>query len=645
MLQRYHVVFKKGEKITTRRPWKGPDVEKYSSSGMPDKGIPAMFGDHEKRQFLEGLGPFTMITVDNKQPDIAMQILREGYVVTDPDTQVQSQWYVAGYYVRDDGVVYIMTPKPTTDTEFFKTLGLRIDLENEWGNSFKVGKYMKRLFSHHRKFMQGTVIHEAGDVIQVRLNNGRTLSVRYADYGKLTDGMNLVSTRCMKMMGLKRTKGAGLRITALSPKGFSKGHAIVLPHLQHDLVLFNSKKLLFGDTFTFGMEWLHDGGAVFTDVQSYVNFRFVQDRNLLTWSKMYMETVIDAIEDTEKLRKMLQFYHIETHMEPDEDGDLRFINKEKDWTLLNALRHGVDIQQHPALVRRYFNLFTKTVMNCESNLRVPINIEVGGARYAMVDPGIFDMWGDPTLEGELRGNTVYCDGKLGEVAFHRQPNGHRNEHHIAKAVDSEYLKSMDTGCFMFLGRDMVVESLGKLGGGDQDDRLVYYTDQKVVDHFKELELDPYPIEAVQELPKPIRKLNAFEHRRLRTPRYDRDQLLVMLDQMKEQGISIGYVVNALMQDTCITDHKEELLAFGKSHLPKTLKNEAAIAWIETYPGNVLRGPASRLEVVIDAVKKTGADLRKDIGEPVRNYNATYLAVPEFFTRGGKFDGRIPQSQA
>lgn len=223
VLQRYHVVFKKGEKITTRRPWKGPDVEKYSSSGMPDKGIPAMFGDHEKRQFLEGLGPFTMITVDNKQPDIAMQILREGYVVTDPDTQVQSQWYVAGYYVRDDGVVYIMTPKPTTDTEFFKTLGLRIDLENEWGNSFKVGKYMKRLFSHHRKFMQGTVIHEAGDVIQVRLNNGRTLSVRYADYGKLTDGMNLVSTRCMKMMGLKRTKRCWVAYYRAEPERLQQG--------------------------------------------------------------------------------------------------------------------------------------------------------------------------------------------------------------------------------------------------------------------------------------------------------------------------------------------------------------------------------------------------------------------------------------
>jgi hypothetical protein len=646
MNQQYHIVFNKG-RVTVRRPWKGKDVEKYSSSGVAAKDgkpeVPAMFGSHEMRQFLEPLGEFILVTIEDKQPGIASQLLSEGYTVVDPDDQHKSKWYVAGYYVRDESVVYIMTPTKMNDAEFFKHRGLKVDLENEWGNSFKVGKYMKRLYSHHRKFMQGQVIGEDGPVIHVRLDSGRILSVKYADHGKLTDGMSLISTHCMKMMGLTQKVGQGMRITALSPKGFSKGHAIVLPDLQYDLVLFNSKKMLFGEKFTFGVDWLHDGGAVYTDVQSYVNFRFVDHKYLREWSTIYMNTVIDAIGDTEKLRKMLQFYVLKTHMEKDADGDLAFVNKDKDWTLLNALRHGVDIQQHPALVRRYFNLFTKTIMNCETNMRTPIDSSVGGARYAIVDPSIFDMWGDPTLEGELRGNTVYCDDKVGEVAFHRQPNGHRNEHHIAQTVQSQHLKNIDTGCFMFMSKDMIVGALETLGGGDQDDRLVYYTDQSVVDHFKNLELDPYPVVKTSEVVIPARKPNVFEHRKIRTPRYDRDQLLVMLDQMKEQGISIGYVVNAVMQDTCITDHKQLIMKDIVNRLPVTPKHVEALAWTTAYPGYVLRDTASHLEDFIDAVKKTGSN-KKGSGNEVRDFNRTYLVVPEFFTRGGRYGGRVPQSR-
>jgi len=644
--QRYHIVFNKG-KVTVRRPWKGTEIEKYSSSGVPAKEgkpeVPAMFGNHEKRQFLEALGDFILVTIEDKQPGIASQILSEGYTVVDPDTQAQSKWYVAGYYVRDDSVVYIMTPTKMNDEQFFKHRGLRVDLEGEWGNSFKVGKYMKRLYSHHRKYMEGTVVGEDGPVIHVKLDSGRMLQVKYADHGKLTDGMSLVSTHCMKMMGLKQEVGQGLRITALSPKGFSKGHAIVLPDLQYDLVLFNSKKMLFGEKFTFGMDWLHDGGAVYTDIQSYVNFRFVDQQYLKAWSTDYMSTVVDAVKDTEKLRKMLQFYKLETHMDKDADGDATFVNRDKDWTLLNALRHGVDIQQHPALVRRYFNLFTKTVMNCETDMRCPISKTIGGARYAIVDPSIFDMWGDPTLEGELRGNTVYCDDKVGEVAFHRQPNGHRNEHHVAQTVQSAHLKNIDTGCFMFMSRDMIVKSLDKLGGGDQDDRLVYYTDQNVVDHFKTLELDPYPVVRTPEVITPARKLNVFAKQLVRTPRYDRPQLLMMLDQMKEQNMSIGVVVNAVMQDTCISDHKDVIINDIITRLPVTDKHVEALAWMKAYPGYVLRDTASHLEDFIDAVKKTGSN-KKGSGDEVRKFNRTYLVTTEFFTRGGRYNGRVPASR-
>lgn len=638
MNQRYHVVFKKGE-VTVRRQWKGKDVELYSSGGVPKKGIPAMFGKHEERQFLENLGPFVVASID--KPEIARQILEEGYVVEDPDTKSRSKWYVAGYFVRDDGSVFVMTPQPTTDVQFFNHLGLRIDMENKWGNSFKVGKYLKRLFSHHRKFLQGTVIADHGDVILVRYNN-KVLSIRYADYGKLTDGMNLVSTHCMKVLGLKKSVGQGLRITALSPKGFSKGHAIVLSGLQHDLVLFNSKKLLYstGDKFTFAMDWLHSG-ALFTDVQSVINFRLYNGGFLQTWAELFMNEVIDALQDEEKLRKMLQFYSIDFHKHQRGEQAGEYIEKAKDWALLRALRGGVGHKPHPALVRKIYHLFADKVMKCENDIRIPIPEAVAGARYAIVDPTIFDELGNPTREGELRGNTVYCPDHLGDVVFHRQPNAHRGEHHIAKAVKSEYLESIDNGCFMFMSKDMVADSLGKLGGGDQDDRLVYYKDPVIVEHFKQLE--EYPVVHEVKQAKPILKPNVFKSRLLRTPVYDRAQLLMMLDQQKKQGVSIGYVVNAVMLDTLLTDQKNNILQYMRTQLPQDQKVMSAIEWMEAYAGYTLRGPASKLEIVIDGVKKEGNDLA-DIGHEIKQFNDSFMVIPDFCTRGGDFGGRIPQSR-
>ncbi len=640
MNQRYHVVFEGENKVTTRRPWKGRGVELYSSSGDPKKNIPAMFGAHEIRQFLEDLGPFVIASGDN--PAVAAQILDEGYVVTDPDSGDKSKWYVGGYFVRDDGWVYTMLPEITTDAQFRQKLGLHVDMQNEWGNSFKVGKYLKRLFSHQRKFMQGKVIKEMDNCILVRLRNGKVISVKYADHGALTDGMNLVSTSCMRLMGLNKTMGAGLRITVLSPKGFSKGHAIVLPDLQHDLVLFNSKKLLYGDDFTFGMDWLHSGN-VFTDMQSVINFRFANTSFLSEWDKEFLETVVDAIEDEDKLKRMLQFYHVEFHKSKDSDGDYQFIQKDKEWALLRALRGGVKIQHHPALVRKVFHLFADKVRNCETNVRVPVPEYAGGARYALVDPTIFDMWGEPTLEGTLKDDQVYCEGHTGSVAFHRQPNAHRGEHYIARAVSNDYLKALDTDVFMFISKDIIKPSLSVLGGGDQDDRLVYYKDPRVVDHFRMLESDPYPVVPLVEKPKAPVRVNAFAHRLHRTPIYDRTQLLMMLDQMKNQSLHIGFVVNAGMHDTVLTDNRAEMTR-NLLAMPRTPKIESAIEWYtKVYQDNMLAEPMSRLELVIDSVKKTGADLA-GIRDKVKAFNNTFEVVAEFMTKGGRYDGRIPSAR-
>src|SRR5208282_5295474 len=468
----------------------------------------------------------------------------------------------------------------------------------------------------------------------------KAISVRYADHD-IVDGMNLVSTHCMKMMGLKGKIGSGLRITALSPKGFSKGHAIVLDGLKHDLVLFNSKKMLFGEQFFFAVDWLHTG-RLFTDVQSVTNFQMARTSFLLDWSFKYMGEVMEALGDKDKLRKMLGFYAPEFHKYDRGENEGEFIDKEKDWSLLRAMRGGVDHVKHPALMLKMFRLFMDNIMNCEGNIRIPVPSEDGGARYAMIDPTVFDANGDPTLPGQLSGNTVHCEAFSGDIVFHRQPNGHRGEHWIAKAVPNLMLEHMDRGCFIFMSRDMVEKALKTLGGGDQDDRLVYYTNQKVVEHF--LMLDRYPV--VPQIEKPVieRKENAFG-KWLRKPVYDRTQLLVMLDMMKKQRVHIGQAVNPLLHDASISDYKEEIIAYLTEVIktdPST-KNKAALEWVKQYKPNMLNDLASNLEVFIDSVKKDGGDMTK-WNQVVKDYNNNLMVVCRFNTYGGKYHGRVPSSR-
>lgn len=645
--QRYHVVFEGGI-VTVRRPWK-KGIELYSSSGNREKGIPAMFGEHEKRQFLEAMGmEFIVVTISINKPEIVREIGENGYVVADPDTNELSTWHYASFYVRDDGVVLILTKERMSEREFFDRVGLNLDMEGKWGNTFKVGKYLKRLYSNHRKYIQGTVVGStSGSVILVKLPNDKVISVRYADYGKLTDGMNLVSTHCMKMLGLKQNVGQGLQITALSPKGFSKGHAIVVANLKHDLVLFNSKTLLYGDKFIFAMDWLHSG-SLYSDVQSSVNFQLynVVDANdtriMYNWARTFGESILDAMGDEEKLRKMLQFYKVEFHRNRAGEDAGEFIQKDKDWALLRTLRAGVSHLNHPALMRKIFHLFADKVMDCETNVRIPVPAETGGARYALVDPTIFNELGDPVLRGELKDNTVYCGGHTGDIAFHRQPNGHRGEHHVATAVGSSVLESMDQGNFMFMSQDMIVNALGKLGGGDQDDRLVFYKDLDIVDHFKNLAA--YPLVVFPE-PKAVpMRVNVFAHRIIRKPVYDFNQLLVMLDQMKRQRVSIGQAVNPLIHDAILTDQRDVILLWMQNNLDMNdVKNKAAFEWLKDRQPNSLNGVASRLEMVIDAIKKEGSDITA-IAQEIKEFNQTFMVVAEFNTRGGRFGGRVPESR-
>lgn len=624
MSQLFHVIMEKQD-VRLRLPLKPGD--KYLSKYV-------MHPDHEERQFLRPLGDYAMASIDDQAK--AQQILSEGFVHTDG-----SHWWAAGGYVRDDGAVFVLLPEQVTDTEFFRRLGMRVDLA-KWSDSFKVGKYIKRLWSHHRRYIEGDVVEKHNDVLTVRLSDGKIISVRYVR-GKspLTEGMNLVSGRCLKMLGINGKLGTGLRITALSPEGFSKGHAIVLDHLKFDLVLFDSKDMLRSDgKFVFALDELHSGN-LFTDPQSVINFRMYQGPFMNQWADTFKFQVADALQDEEKLRNMLQFYNVDFHIWQREEAEHgghpgEYIFKEKDWALLRALRAGLPVTKVPALLRKVYHLFMNKVMNCETKMRIPVQPEVGGARYILVDPTIFDMWGDPSLEGVLRGNQVYCPGHIGPVVFHRQPNAHRSEHHIANSVLIADHIAMDEGSFMFISKDVVEPVMKKLGGGDQDDRVVFYKDPDVVNHFSQL--DAYPVETIVKPKAPERRANRFDIKLLRPrPVYDRTQIGIMLANQQQQRVNIGQAVNPIMMDAIITDQIRPILDYLIHLEPKDAKITKALAEMQKFQGYRMKSVASQLELIIDAIKRDGADTSA-ISEELRNFWQWLPVVPQCCVR------RLPPSR-
>lgn len=630
MNQRFHVVMAENQRPITRVPL--PEGIKYDSGRY-------IHTVHEVKQFLEPLGPFAMASVESQAE--AEDVLRAGY-------SFQGQtWYVGGGYVRDEGAVFCLLPYETTNNEFYHKLGLNIKLPN-WNDSFKVGKYIKRLWSHHRTFIQGTVISETQDTITVQMDGGPVLTIRYAPNSPITDGMHLVSNTLMNKMGWKAPVGAGLRLTTLSPRGFTKGHGIVIDGLKYDLVLFDNKTMLTSNgRFTLGLDELHPGN-LFTDLQSVIHFQMYRASFIEEWAEKYAFGVVDALQDEEKLRSMLRFYQIGFHKwekDDPEEGHTRgeYIYKERDWGLTRAMRAGVEITKTPALLRKVYNLFARQVMNCYGRVRIPVPTEVGGARYMMVDPYIFDMWGDPTLDGVLKGNEVYLPGHTGPCVFHRQPNAHCSERWHANSTQYAEHANIDHGNFMFISRDVVAKALGTLGGGDQDDRAVYYTDPKVVTHFEGLPV--YPIQRIDKKAEPKASANRFAFK-LRQPVYDRDQLKVMLSTMKKQRVSIGQAVNPIMFDALITDEKENILSSLNS-LPRNTEDEmkrinAATIEMQRYQGYMMAGVASQLETIIDAVKRDGSDV-SSVANEIKAFWNWLPVVPQVMMRGGyEGNGRLPE---
>lgn len=602
--QKWHLIIK-GGKTTVRRQWLGPDVEMYSSKDDPELGRPAMFGEHEQRQFLERLGPWMMASVSLDDDVTSNVLMTEGW--TDPDGV---KWYMpdGAAFVRDEGMVHILTPNRMSKADFLRKLGFHINLKKHEDKN-KVSKYLKRLWSPHKNYVQGDIIQRFGDyVFLVQLPNGKRILVKYMDQlndglsMQIVDGMNLITKRCLDLLDHKGIVGSGLKLTALSPHGLSKGFAIVMDNLDFDLILYGSKPQLTGDKFTIAIDDIKPG-KLLTDVQSVLNFQLYRSSFMVDWTIKFYRDVLEALGDEEKLKSMLNFYNMEFHKEDRGMGD--FIEQESDWALLRALREDIAVTNVPALMRKVSHLFLNRVMDCYKKIRIPVPEDVGTTRYILVDPTVFMKDGRVNLnQGVLNKDQVYVPGIQGEVVFHRQPNAHRSEHYAAFSVYNARLAALNTDTFMFASAKNIKAMLDALGGGDQDDRVCIYTDPKVVEHFGELiqyQLEPLVIDMATE------QENIFSDY-LRKLDYDNLELKNMLSQQKRQRMSIGRAVNPLMQDAAISDNYQMIVAQLKAIPNPTEKQQSAIRGLGFYNKDMLRKLASRLEHIIDSIKKSGGDL-------------------------------------
>lgn len=639
MNQMFHVVWHGEDKVVRLPLLLG---EKYYSKE-------SIHPVHELKQFLEALGLYAIATV-NDNLAMTQNIINDGYRHDDGQ-----KWYVAGGYVRDEGTVLVLTPKRMSAKEFFHLLFLHVHLE-VWQDTFKCGKYLKRLFSHHRRYLQIDNVKMMGDVAYAAFPNGEVITIKYYPAMGKCEGMGIVHSRLIRLLNRGQARkyrlpdkvGSGVRVTLLGPKEFNKNQSIVLDHVNYDMIVFGGKPLLTGDKLTIGMDELH-AGPLFTDVQSMISFQMYRTPFPKEWALRFMNEVIVDVQDEESLRRKLRFYHVNFHL--DEEGE--WIWKDKDWALLRAQRAGIPINQEPSLLLKVWRLMSQTVMNCDTKVRIPVPGDQGLARYAMVDPTIFDAEGLPNLPGQLWGSTIYVPGAKdgGEAVIHRQPNAHRGEHYILKTVRNNILEAMDTGVFVFISQDIVEKSLLTLGGGDQDDRLVIYIDPRVVAWFKSLSL--YPV-VPKEKAKPMGRMNRFRGSLVHPyPVYDNDMLLMIVGQVAQQHINIGMAVNPLMLAHIITDQLDVIIEYLEHVLsldegnPK-IKNalDLCVKYQEELP---IKGPklievASRLEAIIDAVKKEGADV-SIVREAIKEFWTWLPIVPDFCRRGGFNDmGRIPPSR-
>lgn len=634
------------EQIIIRRPHP-MDQSKY----IPSEHFLPYEESAYLRTALQG-EPYVSFTTDN--PDYMQELLIGGYNVPG----VGHMKVVFGYWKDSEGHAILVPVESKFDD--LRQLGV-VTVMKSMADCFKVGKYSNRLFAPLPKGVDAVWGHEFDwdadtkvSWVMIEPSNDkdtrdeveRTITVKYVnlkdldhEQKALVDGAIAVSPKGAVALGLtkKPLLGQAWRGTFGTRHGLGKGHILLVPWLDHDVVIYGQKSILTTDHFYFGnMGELHVG-IPHTDAQSFVNFGYHRQGLAYELAHAWMIKIWNAAKDERALRRLL-LAHTEdmTNEQLGEEG----------WVLRRCLRYGVSMLRFPGVFRRVVRYLTTKVMQIEERARIPMDT-VAAYGYVLPDPFAINSEGDVDLDqcqiGD--GQMVFPDVVEGtEVALYRQPSENSNAHYFvnvalpgSKKQRRQYQRFAGRGvCLLGRGADKV---LNRLGGGDMDDSFVIVFDPTWVKAFHELssypETEKVKADNIADVPVSYEEIMGIKRQSLsgqledamkqETMAYSTRHIGAQIEMSRRSRSGIGPVVNYGIVDFLLSDpeHKASMLL-------DLQKNPPIHDWLATRRDYQAAKLMTNLELVIDGNVKDPTLLAQlgDIAGQIKEFHANCPVYPK-----------------
>lgn len=658
---------------------------------LPYPGTGKMFADEffsplEESPYLASkLGGVSYITYTTDDEDDFETVGFNGYTHTDG-----SRWkQFFGFWKERKGHSF-MVPEAALIGNGLDFIGITAIID-EVGKITKAAKGVNRIFNplpYGVEAIWGKELnyYPVDNMSLVRLNisgvdlteEDKELYVKYVPLDDMTseqkalgDGAILVSEKAVRRLGLSVIPKTGETlevelgmawhgVTVGTPRAFGKGHAMYVPDLEVDIVIFGPKLYIRTEDFYFGHLGALHVGDPHTDRQAFVNFGFHRSGLADDLALKFMKQVMAASKNEMELRRLFLRHAKALGVESD---------TVETWILEDALRYGVSYLRFPSLFRRVVNYLAgpdSKVFQCVSDARIPMD-EVAQYAYVLPDPKVFDSEGGIHSEWSLipDGYLVLPDLRSGtKVQVYRQPSETSNAHYALTIFYKPYYKGFAGRGICLLGRgaDKVLQ---RLGGGDLDDQFMVVFDPIWVKAFEPWsESNPNGLRTYPETEK-LSDSAMPDEDSLYTGEQDffstADEILAEIEKHrleKQEGVpygmkhvswqlemakknratSLGVAVNAGMLDMLLSDpdHQQSMLEDLESR-----EEWDAAEWLRNYEPYQFRKVMTNLERVIDGAVKDPTlrrGLDEDLGR-IRQWHERCMVYPTCMA--SKENNKIP----
>ena len=351
-----------------------------------------------------------------------------------------------------------------------------------------VQKRLKRALAHHAHFSFCTPSSTIGRDFTMKNSKGLSFVCYMGDETPDNNGMHLATRMAWSAVTgipLEWIKaGQIFKITVLGPFGMVKGHVFIKETMTYDFVFNGVKPELRLENLVFiGDLCIAKTGDAYSDVQAIINFGL--EELLMKDLIWYNHEVFEACQDDNKLFRMLS-----RMVEVSIDAEDQAPDPDTEWLMVMLRRFGVSHRFEPGLFKRFYETALHKVMDMGGRkLRIPMWRHARRG-YLMPEVLALDNHGLIDQSKVLIGKDVCIPWlKEGWVVMYRQPSGNPNEFVIAWNRHVPEYMELGNGV-VYLGYEMAIEALKRMGGGDYDDPVVITDDEEWVNHFRNLK--PYP---------------------------------------------------------------------------------------------------------------------------------------------------------